>query len=168
MGNEIPFRELKAPYDEWKDIVIEEGMNRHPVMVFVEVRNSNVITFLCPENGRIVKRMMTTQKFDEKLDIEHGKELYTFKGVVRRGDVVDVGEGKNFWEPEMRWAVVAEFGNLVWLEEGKEEQVMEALMESAKRGRDTAHEDKLKEMQYLQSDPEFDYLYEKVMGYKPR
>ncbi|MCL4336511.1 MAG: hypothetical protein M1344_04695, partial [Candidatus Thermoplasmatota archaeon] len=89
--------EWKVPFKKWKDAVIEETLNRMPVRVFIEVEGKKKITILSPKDGRVVRIEMFTESYEGMDDDVHVK-VRGFKEMVRRGDVVDVGEGGTYWD----------------------------------------------------------------------
>jgi hypothetical protein len=50
-----------------------------------------------------------------------------FGGILRMGDVIDVGSGGTLWDSTIRYGLVCEWSDVLWLENGREEQVAEAL-----------------------------------------
>ncbi|EQB64441.1 MAG: hypothetical protein AMDU3_IPLC00004G0019 [Thermoplasmatales archaeon I-plasma] len=165
--------EKKADYANWRAIVMRSARDRTPVRAFAEVEGKESVTILCPEDGRVVKRLMPTERWvDPAKDNVDNLEtfciyghLMSFRGMVRVGDVLDVGEGGTSWDKTIRYGVVDEWGDVVYLINGSEKDIMEALQEVSKIVLTTEEENKIKVDQYLHDDPEYDYMFKKVMGY---
>lgn len=68
----------------------------------------------------------------EDMNTDVHRDVRGFNAVVRRGDVIDVGEGGTYWDPTVRWGVVVEHGYILWLADGKEEHVMDVLKQATK------------------------------------
>jgi hypothetical protein len=165
--------EKKADYANWRAIVMKGARDRTPVRVFAEVGEKESITILCPEDGRVVKKSMSTEKWTapsknhtDSLELlgESGY-LMCFRGMVRVGDVLDVGEGGTSWDKTVRYGTVDEWGDVIYLTDGNERDVMEALEEVSRMVLTTEEENRIKVDQYLHGDLEYDYMFEKVMGY---
>lgn len=158
--------EWKIPFERWKNVVLREALSRMPVRIFVEVEGKEKIMVFSPEDAKVVEREMFTEPY-EGMDDDAHKDVRGFSEMVRRGDVMDVGPGGTYWDKEVRWGVVKRHGEIVWLDKGEEGEVRTVLNEAAKIVTAVDKQNKLKELDYLQNNPVFNELHEKVMGYKP-
>lgn len=164
--------EYKIPFDRWKDVVVEESISgaetngsRAVVRVFVEVEGKG-IAILCPEDGKVIRRNMETEPYVGLDDPDH-KDVRGFTGLVRRGDVIDVGEGGTYWDKTVRWGVVMDHGRITWLNGGTEEEVISTLTEASKNILPVGEQNKRKKYEYIHNDEEYNELYRRIMGTPP-
>jgi hypothetical protein len=159
------FHELKAGFPKWKDTLLEEIDSRMTRVVSIELQRKEKVTVLCPESRGLIKKEFLTTPIGEPIGSVSGVTM--FVGNLREGDVVDVGEGGTIWDHDVRWGVVTKLGDVLYLEGGNEEDVMGALKSAAFLIKNPEEQDKLKEQQYLQHDPQFEELYRMIFGYEP-
>ncbi len=55
------------------------------------------------------------------INIDGHSDVRGFNTVARRGDVIDLEDGKMYWDPTVSWGVVVECSHILWLADGTEE-----------------------------------------------
>jgi len=119
--------ERKAPYESWKQSVIREWMKCRVVRAFAELKDKERLTVLYLDEGEILRRVMRLEHIEETLDVASAGSVWMFSGILRMGDIIDVGEGGTLWDSTIRYGLVCEWSDVLWFENGREEQVVEAL-----------------------------------------
>ncbi len=125
--------EIKLPLTEWKEVVIRGVADGTPVDVYLMLYDKLNIVVLSIENGKIVRREEPTREYgDPRYDDPFYDPLeMMFRGWLNTGNVIDVGDGGTFLDYEVRYGVVCDVG-VLWLKDGKEKDVIDALTESMK------------------------------------
>jgi hypothetical protein len=166
-------KERKMGYADWIAVLMRAARDRSPVRILVETGDKKVVSVLSPEDRKVVRRTVRTSPIRVFLDTQNlaqdsGAQPRAFNHVVRVGDVIDVGEGGTPWDASVRFGVVDEWGVITYLEGGGEEEIMNALLEMSAIVLPVEEENMIKVNQYLHDDPEYDYLFRKVMGIESR
>ncbi|MGC8618814.1 MAG: hypothetical protein ACP5UZ_08830 [Thermoplasmata archaeon] len=121
--------ERKVPYDAWRNAVLREGMKGVVVRAFAELRFKRTLSVLHVDEDEILRREMHLEPCHEPLSGAPAGNVWMFREFLRTGDVIDVGEGGILWDSTVRYGLVCERSNVLWLDGGREEQVTKALDE---------------------------------------
>ena len=122
--------EKKVPYGAWRNAVIREGMKGTVVRTFAELRWKRTLTVLYMDEGEIMRREMHLEPIEGPLDSAPAGSAWMFGGFLRTGDVMDVGEGGILWDSSVRYGLVCEWSDVVWLDGGSEGDAVKALEEA--------------------------------------
>ena len=125
--------EVKLPLSEWREAVIRGVAGNTPVDVYLMLYDKLNIVVLSVDNGKMVRREEPTREYgDPRYDDPFYDPLQMmFRGWLNTGNVIDVGDGGTFLDYEVRYGVVCDVG-VLWLKDGKEKDVIDALTESMK------------------------------------
>ena len=122
--------ERKVPYDAWRNAVIREGMKGIVARTFAELRWKRTLSVLYLDEGEIMRREMHLVPVEGTLGGAPAGSVWMFSGFLRTGDVVDVGEGGILWDSTVRYGLVCEWSDVVWLDGGSEGDAVKALEEA--------------------------------------
>ena len=119
--------ERKVPYDEWRNAVLREGMKGIVVRAFAELQFNRTLAVLYIDEDEILRREMHLGPVEGPLGGAPAGSVWMFKGFLRTGDVMDVGEGGTIWDGTVRYGLVCKWSDVLWLDGGNEKEVMDAL-----------------------------------------
>ena len=122
--------EKKVPYGAWRNAVIREGMKGTVVRTFAELRWKRTLTVMYLDEGEIMRREMHLVPVEGPLDGAPAGSVWMFSGFLRTGDVIDVGEGGILWDSTVRYGLVCEWSNVMWLDGGSEGDAVKVLEEA--------------------------------------
>lgn len=128
-GTKVNAWEKKVPFDVWRSEVLREVQSRDLLRAFTELEGKESVLVYSPEPEMIETYRVALIPYED-MNIHGHTDVRGFNTVVRRGDVIDVGEGGTYWDDTVRWGVIVEQGHILWLTDGKEEQVMDVLKEA--------------------------------------
>ena len=123
--------EKNVPYDAWKNAVLLEGTKGIVVRTFAELRWKRTLSILYLDEGEIMRREMHLEPVEGTLDGAPAGSVWMFSGFLRTGDMMDVGEGGILWDGTVRYGLVCEWSNVMWLDGGSEGDALKALEETA-------------------------------------
>ncbi len=123
--------EKKVPYDAWRNAVLLEGMKGIVVRTFAELRWKRTLSILYLDEGDILRREMHLVPVEGHLGGAPSGSVWMFSGFLRTGDVMDVGEGGILWDSTVRYGLVCEWSDAVWLDGGSEGDAVKALEEAS-------------------------------------
>ena len=123
--------EKKVQYDAWSNAVLLEGMKGIVVRTFAELRWKRTLTVMYLDEGEIMRREMHLVPVEGPLGVTPAGSVWMFGGFLRTGDVMDVGEGGILWDSTVRFGLVCEWSDVMWLDGGSEGDVIKALEEAA-------------------------------------
>ena len=123
--------EKKVPYDAWSNAVLLEGMKGIVVRTFAELRWKRTLTVLYMDEGEIMRMEMHLNPVEGPLGESAPGSVRMFSGFLRTGDVMDVGEGGILWDSTVRFGLVCEWSDVMWLDGGSEGDAVKALEEAA-------------------------------------
>lgn len=122
--------EKNVPYDAWKNAVLLEGTKGIVVRTFAELRWKRTLSILYLDEGEIMRREMHLEPVEGTLDGAPAGSVWMFSGFLRTGDMMDVGEGGILWDSSVRYGLVCEWSNVMWLDGGSEGDAVKALEEA--------------------------------------
>ncbi len=123
--------EKKVPYDAWSNAVLLEGMKGIVVKTFAELKWKRTLTVMYLDEGEIMRREMHLVPAEGPLGEAAPGSVWMFSGFLRTGDVMDVGEGGILWDGTVRYGLVCEWSDVVWLDGGSEGDAVKALEEAS-------------------------------------
>lgn len=119
----------KVPYSKWREVLMEETLKGSVVRVFTEVCGMDRISFLYIDDDRVLRRTIPTVPYG-KIPGIRCRDVRGFRGFLRSGDVLDVGEGGTVFDCTVRYGIVTRLGEVLWLDGSNEDDVIEALKEA--------------------------------------
>ncbi len=123
--------EKKVAYGAWRNAVLLEGIKGIVVRTFAELRWNRTLTVMYLDEGEIMRREMHLVPVEGLLGGAAAGSIWMFSGFLRTGDVVDVGEGGILWDSTVRYGLVCEWSNVMWLDGGSEGDAVKVLEEAA-------------------------------------
>ena len=121
--------EKKVPYGAWRNAVLLEGMKGIVVRTFAELGWKRTLTVMYLDEGEIMRSEMHLVPVEGPLDGAAAGSVWMFSGFLRTGDVMDVGEGGILWDSSVRYGLVCEWSDVMWLDGGSEGYAVKALEE---------------------------------------
>ena len=123
--------EKKVPCDAWSNAVLLEGMKGIVVRTFAELKWKRTLTVMYLDEGEIMRREMHLVPVEGPLGEAAQGSVWMFSGFLRTGDVMDVGDGGILWDSTVRFGLVCEWSDVVWLDGGSEGDAVKALEEAS-------------------------------------